>query len=56
MLIAAKTMKKGVEILKPKLGSGATSKLGKCIIGTVQGRLARHRQKPCGADDRKHRF
>jgi methanogenic corrinoid protein MtbC1 len=39
MLIAAKTMKKGVEVLKPKLGAGATSKLGKCIIGTVHGDL-----------------
>jgi methanogenic corrinoid protein MtbC1 len=39
MLVAAKTMKKGVEILKPKLGSGATSASGKCIIGTVHGDL-----------------
>jgi methanogenic corrinoid protein MtbC1 len=39
MLVAARTMKKGVEILKPKLASGATSRLGKCIIGTVQGDL-----------------
>jgi methanogenic corrinoid protein MtbC1 len=39
MLIAAKTMKKGVEVLKPKLGSSALSKRGKCIIGTVYGDL-----------------
>ncbi|MDR2484937.1 MAG: corrinoid protein [Treponema sp.] len=39
MLVAARTMKKGVEILKPKLGSGATTSFGKCIIGTVQGDL-----------------
>jgi methanogenic corrinoid protein MtbC1 len=39
MLIAARTMKKGVEVLKPKLGAGATSQLGKCIIGTVHGDL-----------------
>jgi methanogenic corrinoid protein MtbC1 len=39
MLIAARTMKKGVEVLKPKLGAGATAGLGKCIIGTVQGDL-----------------
>jgi methanogenic corrinoid protein MtbC1 len=39
MLIAARTMKKGVEVLKPKLGAGATAKYGKCIIGTVQGDL-----------------
>jgi len=39
MLIAAKTMKKGVEVLKPHLAKGATAKLGKCIIGTVHGDL-----------------
>jgi corrinoid protein of di/trimethylamine methyltransferase len=39
MLVAAKTMKKGVEILKPKLGAGAVSSQGKCIIGTVHGDL-----------------
>lgn len=37
MLISARTMKKGVEVLKPYLtGSGVTS-LGKVIIGTVSG-------------------
>ncbi|GHV31633.1 cobalamin-binding protein [Spirochaetia bacterium] len=39
MLVAAKTMKKGVEILKPKLAAGATTSFGKCIIGTVHGDL-----------------
>ncbi|MDR0628657.1 MAG: corrinoid protein [Treponema sp.] len=39
MLIAARTMKRGVEMLKPKLGAGETTKLGKCIIGTVHGDL-----------------
>lgn len=39
MLIAAKTMKRGMEILKPKLGAGAVSSRGKCIIGTVHGDL-----------------
>jgi methanogenic corrinoid protein MtbC1 len=39
MLIAAKTMKKGVEILKPKLGNAAATSRGKCIIGTVFGDL-----------------
>ena len=39
MLMAAKTMNKGVEVIKPLLaGEGATS-LGKCIIGTVEGDL-----------------
>jgi methanogenic corrinoid protein MtbC1 len=37
MLIAARTMKKGVEILKPKLGSSSAISLGTCIIGTVAG-------------------
>ena len=39
MLIAARTMKRGVEVLKPKLGAGETTKLGKCVIGTVHGDL-----------------
>ena len=39
MLVAARTMKKGVEVLKPKLGAGATTSMGKCIIGTVHGDL-----------------
>jgi len=39
MLIAAKAMSKGVEVLKPLLaGDGATS-LGTCVIGTVAGDL-----------------
>ncbi|MBQ9828493.1 MAG: corrinoid protein [Lachnospiraceae bacterium] len=37
MLVAARAMKKGVEILKPHLASGATGALGKVIIGTVAG-------------------
>jgi methylmalonyl-CoA mutase cobalamin-binding domain/chain len=39
MLVAARAMKKGVEVLKPHLAAGATSKLGKAIIGTVHGDL-----------------
>jgi methanogenic corrinoid protein MtbC1 len=39
MLIAARTMKKGVEVLKPHLAGGAATRLGKCIIGTVHGDL-----------------
>jgi methanogenic corrinoid protein MtbC1 len=39
MLVAARTMKKGVEILKPKLGDAGGVNLGKCIIGTVHGDL-----------------
>jgi methanogenic corrinoid protein MtbC1 len=39
MLMAARTMKKGVEILKPKLGADAATTKGKCIIGTVYGDL-----------------
>lgn len=39
MLVAAKAMKKGVEALKPHLGSGNEHKLGKMIMGTVYGDL-----------------
>ncbi|MDE7246168.1 MAG: B12-binding domain-containing protein, partial [Oscillospiraceae bacterium] len=39
MLIAAKAMKKGVEVLKPHLASGAAGALGKVILGTVAGDL-----------------
>jgi len=39
MLVAAKTMKKGVEVLRPHLKSGSLGKMGKCIIGTVLGDL-----------------
>ena len=39
MLIAAKAMKKGVDVLKPHLASGAAGALGKVVIGTVAGDL-----------------
>jgi len=39
MLVAAKTMKKGVEILRPFLASDSLGKKGKFIIGTVAGDL-----------------
>ncbi|MDR2615351.1 MAG: corrinoid protein [Oscillospiraceae bacterium] len=39
MLVAAKTMKKGVEVLKPHLAGDAVGKNGKYIIGTVAGDL-----------------
>lgn len=39
MLIAARAMKEGVELLKPHLASGQSTVLGKCIIGTVEGDL-----------------
>ena len=39
MLIAAKTMAKGVEILKPHLAGQGDPSLGTCILGTVQGDL-----------------
>lgn len=39
MLIAAKAMKKGVEVLKPHLATGAAGALGKVVIGTVAGDL-----------------
>ncbi|WP_026394098.1 corrinoid protein [Acetobacterium malicum] len=39
MLIAAKSMAKGVEILKPVMSGDTSSSLGTCIIGTVAGDL-----------------
>jgi len=39
MLVAARAMQKGVEILKPELASAGSVSLGKVIIGTVQGDL-----------------
>lgn len=39
MLVAAKAMKKGVEVLKPHLATGAAGALGKVIMGTVAGDL-----------------
>ncbi len=35
MLVAAKAMKKGVEVLKPHMASGNDGKIGKMIMGTV---------------------
>ena len=37
MLIAARAMKKGVEVLQPRLGSSDATKMGKVVIGTVAG-------------------
>ena len=39
MLVAAKTMKKGVELLRPLLAGDAVGKHGKLVIGTVSGDL-----------------
>ena len=39
MLVAAKAMKKGVEALKPFLGSDSNHKIGKMAMGTVYGDL-----------------
>ena len=39
LLVSAKAMKKGVEVLKPHLASGTAGALGKVIIGTVSGDL-----------------
>lgn len=39
MLIAAKAMKKGVEVLKPHLAGDGGAKYGKLVIGTVAGDL-----------------
>ena len=39
MLVAARAMKKGVEVLKPHLATGSAGAAGKMIIGTVAGDL-----------------
>jgi len=39
MLVAAKAMKVGVEVLKPKLAAAGSTSLGKVVIGTVVGDL-----------------
>lgn len=39
MLMAAKAMAKGVDVLKPLLAGESTTSLGTCIIGTVEGDL-----------------
>ena len=39
MLVAAKTMKKGVEVLRPHLSGDAMGSMGKFILGTVAGDL-----------------
>ena len=39
MLVAAKAMKKGVEVLKPLLSEGGVGSRGKMIMGTVAGDL-----------------
>lgn len=39
MLMAAKAMSKGVDILKPLMTGDSTNSLGTCIIGTVAGDL-----------------
>lgn len=39
MLVAARAMKKGVEILKPHLATGSAGALGKYVLGTVAGDL-----------------
>ena len=39
MLVAAKAMKKGVDVLKPHLSDGSVGNMGKMIMGTVAGDL-----------------
>lgn len=39
MLVAAKAMANGVKVLEPHLAGDASTSLGTCIIGTVQGDL-----------------
>ena len=45
MLVAARAMKKGVEVLKPSLAGSADVSIGKAVIGTVQGDLQASRSR-----------
>ncbi|WP_419660846.1 MttC1: trimethylamine corrinoid protein 1 [Desulfosarcina variabilis str. Montpellier] len=39
MLMAAKAMSKGVDVLKPHMAGSSSTSLGTCVIGTVKGDL-----------------
>jgi corrinoid protein of di/trimethylamine methyltransferase len=39
MLVAARAMKKGVDVVKPHLGAGNSATIGKMVMGTVAGDL-----------------
>ncbi len=51
MLMAAKAMGAGVDIIKPLMAGDAGSSLGTCVIGTVQGDLHDIGKKPGLHDD-----
>ena len=46
MLVSAHAMKGGMELLQPLLENAAVKPIAKVVMGTVQGRRARHRQEP----------
>lgn len=48
MLMAAQTMKAGLEILKPKLGAAGAATAGTIVIGTVKGDLHDIGKNLCG--------
>lgn len=48
MLMAAQTMKAGLEVLKPKLGAAGASTAGTIVIGTVKGDLHDIGKNLCG--------
>ncbi len=37
VLLAARAMQAGMDVLRPRLAGGATNGAGKCVLGTVQG-------------------
>ena len=50
MLVAARAMKKGVEVLKPHLAGDNSATVGKYIIGTVAGDLHRSEERRVGKE------
>ena len=51
MLLAARAMQQGMELIKPLLVEGTGRRAGTRGPGHGSGRPARHRQKPAGHDD-----
>ena len=47
VLIAARAMNAGLEVLKPHLEAGGAETKGRAVLGTVKGDLHGHRKEPC---------
>ncbi len=51
VLIAARAMKAGMKILRPRLAESGVQPVGRLYRRNRQGRFARYWQKSCGDDD-----